>query len=137
MSILCQTESPGAFRQVIRINAHTLHADLIVASGGQDSAPGPHDYFDTSLAACKALTAARYAKTKGFALDRVEASVERDDSKEAEGTYVLNVKLALFGSLSDEEKERIHSVVARCPIQKLMTLSKVEVVTAPFESKKE
>jgi putative redox protein len=130
MSIQCQTETPGAFRQTITINAHTLHADLGLAAGGQDSAPGAHDLFDASLAACKALTAARYAKTKGFALDRVEAFVERDDSKEAEGSYVLRVKLGFFGALSEQEKQRIYSVVSHCPIHKLMTSSTVEIETA-------
>lgn len=130
MAINCQTEQPAAFRQVIRIDAHTLHADVGPALGGQNSAPGPHDYFDASLAACKALTATWYAKNHGMALERVEAEVERDDSRERQGTYVLRVKLAFFGALSDEEKHKLQDIAARCPVHKLMTTTKVEIVTA-------
>ena len=61
------------------------------------SAPGPHDYFDAALAACKALTATWYARKKQFPLERVESRVVRDDSAEREGKYVLRVALAFHG----------------------------------------
>ena len=131
MSVDCRTENPGAFRQVIRIDAHTLHADVGVAAGGQGSAPGPHDYFDASLAACKGLTAAWYAKKHGLALDRVEVQVDRDDSRERQGTYVLRTRMAYFGGLSQADREKIHDAVSRCPIHRLMTGVKVEIDTAP------
>ena len=129
MAVDCQTEQPGAFRQVIRVDAHTLHADVGPALGGANSAPGPHDYFDSALAACKALTATWYAKSHGIALDRVEVHIERDDSRERQGTYVLRVKLAFFGALSDGEKQKLHDIAARCPVHKLMTTTKVEIET--------
>ncbi|MCY1076408.1 OsmC family protein [Archangium lansingense] len=133
MSIDSQTEQRGAFRQVVRAGAHTFHADVSTAQGGQDSAPGPHDYFDASLAACKALTATWYAKRHGIALERVETHVERDDSRERQGTYALRVKLAFHGELSQEDKQRLYNAVAQCPIHKLMTSSTIEVVTEPLE----
>jgi putative redox protein len=132
MPVDCQTETPGGFRQVVRVDAHTLHADVNAASGSTGSAPGPHDYFDVSLATCKALTATWYAKKNGIALDRVEAHVERDDSRERQGTYVLRVKLAFFGALSDAETAKLFDVVSRCPIHKLMTSTTVEIETAPL-----
>ena len=46
--------------------------------GGEDSAPSAHDYFDASLAACKALTAVWFARRNGIPLERVESHVERD-----------------------------------------------------------
>ncbi|MFP2924731.1 OsmC family protein [Pyxidicoccus sp. 3LG] len=133
MSVESKTEQSGAFLQVIQVGAHTFHADVTPAQGGQDSAPGPHDYFDASLAACKTLTATWYAKKAGIPLERVEARVERDDSHERQGTYVLKVKLAFHGPLSAEDKRRLHEAVARCPIHKLMTTSTVEIVTEPLE----
>jgi putative redox protein len=132
MAVTCQTEQPGAFRQVITVDSHTLHADISPALGGQGSAPGPHEYFDSSLAACKALTACFYAKSHQIALDRVEVHVERDDSKERQGTYVLKVQIAFFGALSDADKQKLHDVVSRCPIHKLMTTTKVQIETAPL-----
>jgi len=132
MSVDCKTEVPGGFRQIVQVDAHTLHADVKPALGGGDSAPGPHEYFDVSLATCKALTATWYAKKNGIALDRVEVHVERDASREREGTYVLEVALAFFGGLSDAEKQKLHDVVGRCPIHKLMTTTTVEIQTKPL-----
>ena len=131
MPVDVRTEKDRATRHVVTIDGRTLHADLGVEAGG-GTAPGAHDYFDASLAVCKALTAVAYARVKGFALDRVEAHVERDDSKEREGTYVLRVRLAFHGALSDAEKQRIHEVLGRCPIHKLMTTATVDVQTAPL-----
>jgi putative redox protein len=132
MTVDCKTETPGGFRQIVQVDAHTLHADVLVAGGGQDSAPGPHEYFDVSLATCKALTATWYAKKNAIPLDRVEVHIERDASREREGTYVLRVALAFFGGLSDAQKQKLHDVVSRCPIHKLMTTSKVEIETKPL-----
>ena len=50
-TIDCQTERPGEYPQVLRVRAHTLHADVGPDSGSTDSAPGAHDYFDAALAA--------------------------------------------------------------------------------------
>ena len=129
MAIVSRNEVPGRMRQVVTVDAHTLHADVAVASGGEASAPGPHEYFDTALATCKALTAMVYARARNYALDRVEAHVERDDSRERQGVYVLHVKLAFHGALSDEEKRKIHDAVGRCPVHKLMTQGRTEVLT--------
>lgn len=127
-----RTEQSGTFRQVLRVGAHTFHADAPTAIGGQDSAPGPHELFDASLAACKALTATWYAKKHGIALERVETQVERDASRERQGTYALRVTLTFHGALSDADKQRLHDAVANCPIHKLMTSTTVEITTAPL-----
>ncbi len=128
----CRTETPGAFRQIVTVDAHTLHADVTPAMGGQDSAPGAHEFFDVSLATCKALTATWYAKKNNMALDRVEVHVESDRSHEREGTYVLHVSLAFFGGLSDAEKQKLHDVVGRCPVHKLMTTATIDIQTKPL-----
>jgi putative redox protein len=129
----CTTEEPGGNRHRIEVRAHELHADLVTSEGGDDSAPGAHDYFDASLAACKALTAVWYAKKNGFPLERVESHVERDDSEERSGRYKLLVRIALHGPLDDEQRSRIYAAVARCPVAKLMTTSEVLIETAPLE----
>ena len=137
MTIRSVTENPGKFRQVVHIDAHTLHADLKQAVGGEDSAPGPHDLFDASLATCKALTVAVYAKSRKMALEGVSVEVTRDDSEERKGTYKLAVKLAFQGALSAEDKAKLHDISQRCPIHKLMTSSTVEITTLPLEGQAE
>lgn len=133
MSIDSRTENVGKYRQVLQIDARTLHADVSVAAGGEDSAPDPHDYFDASLATCKALTAAMYAKLHKYALDRVIVHIERDGSAERQGTYVLKVKVGFEGALTEAEKQRLHDIVTRCPIHKLMTTTTIDIQTAPLD----
>jgi putative redox protein len=128
----CQSEKPNQYPQTLRVRAHTFRADLMPSSGGEDTAPTPHDYFDASLAACKAVTALWYAKKNGIALERIETHVERDDSQERQGTYRLKVQLRFHGPLSDAERAKLHDVASRCPIHKLMTASTVEVETVPL-----
>jgi putative redox protein len=128
----CETEKPNAFPQVIHVRSHTLRADVDEAAGSHDSAPGAHDYFDAALAACKTLTATWYARSKGIALERVEAHVERDDKEERSGKYVLKVRLAFHGNMTDEERSKLYAAVSRCPIHKLMTASDVVIETAPL-----
>lgn len=128
MTITCRTEAAGKPRQIITVDAkHTVHADLLPASGGDDSAPDAHDFFDMSLATCKALTAHVYAKARGIALDRVIAEVVRDNSQERQGTYVLDVKLTFEGALSDADKQKMADALTRCPVHKLMTSTNVEI----------
>ncbi len=132
MTIDCETERPNELPQVLHVRAHTLRADIGTDGGGNDEAPDPHDYFDASLAACKALTATWYAKRNGIPLERVESHVERDASEERKGRYVLRVRLAFHGPLTDEQKTRLYDVVGRCPVHKLMTTAEVVVETAPL-----
>jgi putative redox protein len=103
-----------------------------VSSGSADSAPGPHDYFDAALAACKALTATWYARKNQIPLERVETRVERNDSEERQGKYVLKVRLAFHGPLSDDQRARLYRAAGACPIHKLMTTTEVVVETAPL-----
>jgi len=132
-SVHCTTEQAGGYRHRIDVRAHELHADLLLPEGGGDSAPGAHDYFDASLAACKALTAMWFAKKNAIPLERVECDVERDDSEERKGRYKLSVRLAFHGPLTEDQRTRLYAAVARCPVAKLMTTSEVVIETAPLE----
>lgn len=129
----CESERPNEFPQQLRVRSHSFRADVMPATGGADAAPGPHDYFDASLAACKAMTALWYAKAHGIPLERVETHVERDDSKERQGTYKLQVRLVFHGPLDAVQRKRLHEAVSRCPIHKLMTTATVEIETLPLE----
>jgi putative redox protein len=131
MTIHGQTETSGRVAQSIQLGAHTLRADMTADEGGDGSAPSPHDYFDASLAACKALTAHWYAKRNNMELERVEVDVTRDGSEERKGRYVLKVKLTFHGNLSDEQRTKLHAAVARCPVHKLMTTTDVVIETEP------
>lgn len=129
----CASERPNELPQVLHTRAHSFRADVLPAAGGADSAPGPHDYFDASLAACKALTALVYARSHNIPLERVDTHVERDDSEERKGTYKLKVRLAFHGPLDQQQRQKLYDIVGRCPLHKLMTTATVEIETAPLE----
>jgi putative redox protein len=118
---------PNEYPQVVTVRGHTLAADV----AANDTAPNPHDYFDTALAMCKTLTATWYAKRKGIPLERVESTVERDDTQERAGTYRLRVHVTFHGPLSDEQRAELYRAIAACPIHKLMTTTDVVIESEP------
>ena len=67
-------------------------------------------------------------------LERVEAHVERDDSKERQGSYVLRVRLAFHGPLTEEQRAKLYRAVSNCPVHKLMTTTDVVIETAPLDA---
>ncbi|MGO4890924.1 OsmC family protein [Flavobacterium sp. W21_SRS_FM6] len=127
MTISIQKSDTGTFRQTISINHHTVISDVAVALGGDDSGPDPHDLYDASLASCKAITLLMYAKRKQIPLLSVDVEIERDNSRETQGVYVLNVQLILNGEISDEQRKTLEAIADKCPIHKLMTAVKTEV----------
>lgn len=129
MSIELRKSDNGIYRQTIRINQHTIFADVTKGLGGDDTAPDPHDLYDAALAACKAITVMMYAKRKQLPLDYIDILIERDNSREAQGVYVLNVTLSLLGQLTDEQKSQLAAIADKCPIHKLMTVATTEVHT--------
>ena len=130
MSILIETEREGTLRQRIVFNDHeALYADAPASAGGEDSAPDPHDYFDISLATCKALTLVMYARKKEMPLDGVSIRIARDSSDERDGRYRLQVDIGLIGDLSAQARDRLLEVADQCPIHKLMTSGQIEIDT--------
>jgi putative redox protein len=132
-SVQCSTEERNGSRHRITVRAHELHTDLSVEDGGADSAPGAHDYFDASLAACKALTAVWFARRNDMPLERVDVDVERDGTNERKGQYKLLVRVGFHGPLAEAQRARLYAAVARCPVSKLMTTTEVVIETAPLE----
>lgn len=129
MSIELSKAAQGAYRQHIRIDEHSLFSDVARTLGGEASAPDPHDLFDASLAACKAITVMMYARRRKMALDSVDVVITRDDSNEGRGQYQLNVGLSFNGELDETERQRLLEISDKCPIHKLMTQTDITVNT--------
>lgn len=130
MSIVIETERKGALRQRIVFNDYeSLYTDAPESAGGEGSAPDPHDYFDISLATCKALTVMMYARKKEMPLEGVSVRISRDSSDERDGHYRLAVALGLIGDLSAQARDRLMELADECPIHRLMTTSSVEIET--------
>jgi len=129
MAITVTRDRSHRMTHTVAVRGHRLAVDELPATGGDDLGPTPHDLYDSALGACKALTVVWYANRKAIPLEDVSVSVERDDSEERQGTYRLRTTLRLTGPLTDAQRAELLNVAAKCPVHKLMTQVKTEVVT--------
>ncbi|MFY0990332.1 OsmC family protein [Halomonas sp. C05BenzN] len=124
------SERNSIYRQRVELDGFDyLHVDVPEAYGGEGTAPDPHDYFDLSLGACKAITSQMYARRKKWPLEGVSVKVNRDDSEERQGIYRLEVVMTFHGIEDPEQLARLEEISHKCPIHRLMTASTVEVAT--------
>ncbi len=129
MSITVRRESTGATKHIVKIRAHEFAVDASPDGGGKDAGPTPHDLYDASLAACKALTMLIYAQRKNMPVEDIEVTVDRDDSEERKGTYRLRSTLRVTGELSEAQRAELLRVAGKCPVHRLMTEVKTEIET--------
>jgi len=129
MTIKALRDQSLPMRHIVHVRNHILSTDISVEEGGSDAGPSPHDLYDASLSACKALTVVWYAKRKNIPVENVEVTIERDDKEERHGTYRLNATLHLTGDLTDAQRAELLSVAEKCPIHKLMTAVTTEITT--------
>jgi putative redox protein len=127
--IVVERIAPDGTAQKVTIREHELFADMRAADGGGDIGPDPHDFYDTAVGACKALTMVWYARAKGIALESVRVGVQRDASDERSGVYRLKTLIAIDGPMSDAERAKLIEVAGKCPVHKLMTEVTTEIET--------
>ncbi|AKP88251.1 OsmC family protein [Achromobacter sp. SIMBA_011] len=126
MTIHVRQNAPKTLQFTATAEGHDLPLDMPQPQG---AGPDPHDYFDTALGGCKAMTLMVYAQRKGLPLESVGVDVVRDASEERKGVYRLTAKLTLHGELSDAQIDELLAVAEKCPIHKLMTAVDVQVST--------
>ncbi|ACE84931.1 OsmC family protein [Cellvibrio japonicus] len=127
--IQLQKATDGKYRQQISIRTHHIYADVSQALGGEDSAPSPHDLFDTSLMSCTAITLTMFAQRRGMPLESINVQLTRDDSQEKQGDYGLSMALDFVGPLTDEQRQQLFAIVEKCPIHKLMSHGRIQIRT--------
>lgn len=126
MTIRVRQNAPQTLQFTATAEGHELPLAMPQPQG---EGPDPHDYFDTALGGCKALTLMVYAQRKGLPLESVGVDVVRDASEERKGVYRLTAKLTLHGGLTDAQIDELLAVAEKCPIHKLMTAVDVQVST--------
>ena len=101
---------------------HHWRADVGQALGGGDLAPDPHDLLDSALAACTALTLELYIRRKKLPVTRLQVLMEHKELKNEAGqpVYRMERRLAIEGSLSSEERQRLLEIAGKCPIHKIL-----------------
>lgn len=106
----------GVLKHEVEAGRHRLAADELPPAG-EDLGPSPHDYLDTALAACTALTVTLVARRKQWPLQdaRVVVTHVEDDK-----TYRLERRLELIGALSEEQKQYLLGIANKCPIHRAL-----------------
>lgn len=129
MGITVQRSGTTGTRQVLKIRNHEITVDASAAGGGSDAGPEPHDLYDASLAACKAITVLLYAQRRNIPVQDIEVTVDRDDSEERKGVYRLKSQLRVTGDLTESQREELLRAAGKCPVHRLMTEVKTEIET--------
>jgi putative redox protein len=129
MTITVTRDRTEKMRHIVAVRDHRFPVDELAAVGGDDLGPAPHDLYDTSLAACKALTVLWYANRKQIPVENIEVTVERDDADERKGVYRLRTTLAVSGPLTDAQRDDLLNVAGKCPVHRLMTQVTTEITT--------
>jgi putative redox protein len=127
MSISVRRDGTTGTRHTVRIRNEAFAADVTQPDG--QGAATPHDLYDASLAACKALTVMLYAQRKNMPIEDIEVLVDRDDSAERKGIYRLKTSLRVTGALDETQRAELLRVAAKCPVHKLMTEVTTEIET--------
>ena len=108
---------------------HTWHADLPEDSGGNNLAPTPEELVMGTLGSCMVQTAKLYAARKGWEIDRLEVTLnfERFPGREYPGfegkepfVHEIREHIVVEGDLDEETKQRIITIMGKCPIRRLI-----------------
>lgn len=113
------------YRTEIHIRNHMIIADELIQDGGADEGPTPMEILVGTLGACIAVTTRAYAQRKNWPLEGISVEVEmerfrREDypAYEGDAPYVNEVReqIRFEGSLTDEQKARLMTIAAKCPV---------------------
>ncbi|OUJ75430.1 OsmC family protein [Hymenobacter crusticola] len=133
---------PEALLAEVQAGRHTFFLDEPVAVGGQDLGPTPYDMLLSALGACTAITLRLYATQKKWPLEGIEVQlshqrVHRKDCEqcEASGEMLEEVskELRLLGPLTPEQRQRLHLISEKCPVQKTLTSGAMRIITTLAE----
>lgn len=102
----------------VKSRKFTVNSDVVEKSGGDDSAPDPHQYLEIALASCTAITVMMYAKRKGIPLDDINVSIHIT----AEGEVnAISRGVQFIGNLTQEQKDSLLAIAEKCPIHRFIS----------------
>lgn len=117
------------FRTEGTAGKHRFVLDEPESSGGTDEGPTPYDALAAALGGCTAMTLQFYARREKLPLEGVDVEVRHDREHAKDCADCLNkigyihrfhVSIALHGDLSDEQKAKLLTIAARCPVAKTL-----------------
>ncbi|WP_257551761.1 bifunctional alpha/beta hydrolase/OsmC family protein [Sphingopyxis sp. DBS4] len=110
----------GAFQVEVSAGGVSFLADEPPEVGGLGSGPTPYDLLAAGLGACTAMTLRLYARGKQLPLDRATVTVGHTRRRGTEPSDLFTRRLHLEGALSDEQRQRLTEIAARCPVHRTL-----------------
>ncbi|QHI35168.1 hypothetical protein IMCC3317_05140 [Kordia antarctica] len=117
------------FTTKIQTKNHTMIADEPISVGGDDFGPSPYQYLYAGLAACTTMTLKMYADRKQWDLQEVFVYISHSKKSNVELNIpmekptkldFITKKLKFVGNLTDEQKQRLKEIAAKCPVHKTL-----------------
>lgn len=122
----------GFAHEVEMEGGHSLVVDEPEDRGGTDTGPRPTQLLAASLAGCTAITVEMYADRKGWDVGAIEVNVDVAYDGPVPSTYA--VVLRLPPELSDEQRQRLLRVAAKCPVHKVLVGEATVTVSEHLEA---
>lgn len=113
------TTSVEKYRTLIETDDHHFIADEPVNLGGSDLGPNPGELLSAALAACTSITVKMYAERKEWNLEEVIVEVDYERDAKTNTTKFIK-KVELIGDLTEDEKQKLYEISARCPIHRIL-----------------
>jgi putative redox protein len=109
----------GGFAHEVELEGgHMLVVDEPQDRGGTDTGPRPTQLLAASLAGCTAITVEMYAERKGWDVGPIEVDVDVAYDGTVPSTYAVALKLPR--ELSDDQRQRLLTVAAKCPVHRVL-----------------
>jgi putative redox protein len=131
----------GSFRTEVEAGPHRFVLDEPADAGGKGEGPTPYDMLASALGGCTAMTLHYYAKREKLPLEGVDVTVthDRQHAKDCadcltHSGYIhrFRVEIRLLGTLSEEQRQKLLSIAARCPVKATLASEiKVDDVLVP------
>lgn len=112
-------KNSGGFTCFSSARDHSLTVDEPIENGGKDEGATPWEYVMTGMGACTAITLQSYAKRKGWPLESVNVSMERDGAPADHVPITITVEIT--GDLSNEQVQRLSVIASKCPVVKSLS----------------
>jgi putative redox protein len=122
----------GFAHEVDLEGGHTLVVDEPEDRGGTGTGPRPTQLLAASLAGCTAITVEMYADRKGWDVSSIEVHVDLVYDGPMPSNYTVSLKLP--PELSEEQRQRLLVVAAKCPVHKLLVGEASVTVTERLEA---
>lgn len=112
------TKHTGKLAFTVSVGDFQIVTDVKEQLGGENKGPDPHEYLETALAACTAITLQMYANRKGIPL--VSSDVKITIVKEGPENEIRR-EIKLLGDLTEEQRKSLFVIAEKCPIHKLLS----------------